>query len=87
MTKPSVNLRHFTGLKGLILLILAPAPLCAIAIALATNSQAISATQTAISNASWFSNVSVSFSGDNVNIVSDGRPTGWQKSMQNLRLE
>ena len=51
VTKPSVNLRHFTGLKGLILLILAPAPLCAIAIALAANSQAISPMQTAISKA------------------------------------
>ena len=74
MTKHSVNLRHFTGLKGLILLILAPAPLCAIAIVLASNSQAISPSQTGISKASWFSNVTVTFSGDNVNIVSDGRP-------------
>jgi len=74
VTKPAFNARSFTGLKGLLLLILAPAPMCAVAIALAANSQAISPMQTALAKASWFSNVSVSFSGDNINIVSDGRP-------------
>jgi len=48
--------------------------LLTMSISSAPESNAASLQQTAISQASWFSNVTVNFSGDNVSIASDGIP-------------
>ena len=74
MTNPAANARTHSGAKKLIALLLAPVLPWVAAVALAQASHAATPQQTAISQASWFSNVKVSFSGDSVVVASDGLP-------------
>jgi hypothetical protein len=74
MTNPHTQAHGFSAPKKLFALILAPILPWVIGISIAQSSQAASPQQTAITQASWFSNVKVSFSGDSVIIASDGLP-------------
>jgi hypothetical protein len=74
MTNPAAYARTHSGAKKLIALLLAPVLPWVAAVALAQASHAASPQQTAISQASWFSNVKVSFSGNSVVVASDGLP-------------
>ena len=74
MTNPTATVRKHSGAKKLIALILAPVLPWVGALVFAQASQAASPQQTALAQASWFSNVKVSFSGDSVMVVSDGVP-------------
>ena len=74
MTNPTTTVRKHSGAKKLIALILAPVLPWVGALVFAQASQAASPQQTALAQASWFSNVKVSFSGDSVMISSDGLP-------------
>lgn len=74
MTNPTATARKHSGAKKLIALILAPVLPWVGALVFAQASQAASPQQTALAQASWFSNVKVSFSGDSVVIDSDGLP-------------
>ena len=74
MTNPAGQARKLSGAKKLIALLLAPVLPWVAAVALAQSSHAASPQQNAIAQASWFSNVKVSFSGDSVMVASDGLP-------------
>lgn len=74
MTNPAGQARKLSGAKKLIALLLAPVLPWVAAVALAQSSHAASPQQNAIAQASWFSNVKVSFSGDSVIVASDGLP-------------
>ena len=74
MTNPAARVRTLSGAKKLIALLLAPVLPWVAAVALAQSSHAASPQQNAIAQASWFSNVKVSFSGDSVIVASDGLP-------------
>ena len=74
MTHPTAAVRKHSGAKKLIALILAPVLPWVAAIAFAQVTHAATAQELALSKASWFSNVKVSFSGDSVKVVSDGVP-------------
>jgi hypothetical protein len=74
MTNPTATVRKHSGAKKLIALILTPVLPWVGALVFAQASQAASPQQTALAQASWFSNVKVSFSGDSVMISSDGLP-------------
>ena len=74
MTNPHSQAHGFSAPKKLFVLILAPILPWVIGISIAQSSHAASPQQTAITQASWFSNVKVSFSGDNVVVASDGIP-------------
>jgi hypothetical protein len=74
MTNPTATVRKHSGAKKLIALILAPVLPWVAAIAFAQVTHAATPQELALSKASWFSNVKVSFSGDSVVIDSDGLP-------------
>ena len=74
MTNPTATVRKHSGAKKLIALILAPVLPWVSALIFAQASQAASPQQRALAQASWFSNVKVSFSGDSVMVASDGLP-------------
>jgi hypothetical protein len=74
MKNSEKKISSYPAAKKLIALILAPVLPLTLAIALAQTTHAASSQQNAISQASWFSNVKVSFSGDKVEITSDGLP-------------
>jgi hypothetical protein len=74
MTNPTATVRKHSGAKKLIALILAPVLPWVAAIAFAQVTHAATPQELALSKASWFSNVKVSFSGDSVIIDSDGLP-------------
>ena len=61
-------------MKKLSALVLAPALALFLAMGLAQSSFAVSAQQTALAKAAWFSNTKVTFSGDNITVASDGVP-------------
>ena len=74
MTNPHTQAHSFSTSKKLFALLLAPILPWVIGISIAQSSNAASPQETAIAQASWFSNVKVSFSGDRVIIASDGLP-------------
>ena len=74
MTNPTATVRKHSGTKKLIALILAPVLPWVAAIGFAQVTHAATPQELALSKASWFSNVKVSFSGDSVVINSDGLP-------------
>ena len=74
MTNPYAQVRTHSGAKKLIALILAPVLPWVAAVAFAQVTHAATPQEIALSKASWFSNVKVSFSGDSVVIASDGLP-------------
>jgi hypothetical protein len=74
MRNPTATVRKHSGAKKLIALILAPVLPWVAAIAFAQVTHAATPQELALSKASWFSNVKVSFSGDSVVIDSDGLP-------------
>ena len=75
MTNPTTKVRTHSGAKKLIALILAPVLPWVAAIAFAQVTHAATPQEMALSKASWFSNVKLSFSGDSVTVVSDGMPS------------
>jgi hypothetical protein len=74
MTILKTHVRTHSGAKKLIALILTPVLPWVAAIAFAQTTHAATPQEIALSKASWFSNVKVSFSGDSVIIASDGLP-------------
>ena len=74
MTNPHTQAHSFSTSKKLFALLLAPILPWVIGISIAQSSNAASPQEIAIAQASWFSNVKVSFSGDRVIIASDGLP-------------
>jgi len=61
-------------MKKLTALVLTPALAIFLSLGLVQSSYAASAQQTALAKAAWFSNAKVTFSGDNITVVSDGIP-------------
>jgi len=74
MTNPLVQKRAHFGAKRLLALLLAPILPWVVSISMAQASYAVASQQAAISQAAWFSNTKVSFSGENVTVTSDGIP-------------
>ena len=74
MRNPTATVRKHSGAKKLIALILVPVLPWVAAIAFAQVTHAATPQELALSKASWFSNVKVSFSGESVVIASDGLP-------------